>query len=453
MADVFISYSRKDIEFAQRIHHELEARDRQPWVDWQDIPPTSEWLDEVYAGIQEADTFLFIISPDSVVSEICILEIEHAIQHNKRLVPVVWRDVEDDQVHSAMSAHNWVFLREEDDFEANVELLISALDTDLDYVREHTRLLTLAIEWDKNQRRRSAVLRGQELQTAEGWLRQSGSKDPQPTELHREYLIFSRTAVDRLQRLVISSVTVAFVLMMGVSVFAFYQRNQSEKQRREADAQRQLAEKTTRIATAQSLAAFALAEMETAPELSLLLATESVKTMYDVNDPVLPLSNTVLHQMIIKSRVRLTLKGHEDGIRSAAYSPDGHQIVTSSADYTAKVWDANTGQELLTLKGHEGIVASARYSADGARIVTASGDRTAKVWDAQTGKELFTLEGHDDWLISAAYSPDGKRIATAGRHGIVQVYTTDMDELLQMAESRVTRQLTVEEKEKYGVLD
>ena len=74
MADVFISYSRKDIEFAQRIHQELEARDRQPWVDWQDIPPTSEWLDEVYAGIQAADTFLFIISPDSVVSEICTLE-------------------------------------------------------------------------------------------------------------------------------------------------------------------------------------------------------------------------------------------------------------------------------------------------------------------------------------------------------------------------------------------
>ena len=168
MSDVFISYSRKDIQFAQRIHHELEARGRQPWVDWQDIPPTAEWLDEVYASIQAADTFLFIISPDSVVSEICTLEIEHAIQHNKRLVPVVWRDVEDHQVHQVMSAHNWVFLREEDDFEANFELLIGALDTDLDYVREHTRLLTLAIEWDKNQRRRSASLRGQELKTAEG---------------------------------------------------------------------------------------------------------------------------------------------------------------------------------------------------------------------------------------------------------------------------------------------
>ena len=59
----------------------------------------------------------------------------------------------------------------------------------------------------------------------------------------------------------------------------------------------------------------------------------------------------------------------------------------------------------------------------------------------------------DSWVYSAGYSPDGKRIATAGRDGIVQIYTTDMDELLQIAESRVTRQLTAEEREKYGVLD
>ena len=85
-----------------------------------------------------------------MVSEICILEIEHAIQHNKRLVPVVLYDVEDDQVHFAMLAHNWVFLREKDNFDANFELLMDTLDTDLEYVKEHPRLLTCAIEWDQN---------------------------------------------------------------------------------------------------------------------------------------------------------------------------------------------------------------------------------------------------------------------------------------------------------------
>jgi len=52
-----------------------------------------------------------------------------------------------------------------------------------------------------------------------------------------------------------------------------------------------------------------------------------------------------------------------------------------------------------------------------------------------------------------SYSPDGKRIASVGGGGIVQIYTTDMGELLQIAESRVTRQLTAGEKERYGILD
>ena len=285
MADVFISYSRKDIEFAQRIHQELEARDREPWVDWQDIPPTSEWLDEVYAGIQEADTFLFIISPDSVVSEICTLEIEHAIQHNKRLVPVVWHDVEDDQVHSAMSARNWIFLRQEDDFEAGLELLIGALDTDLVYIREHTRLLTRAIEWHDNDKRRSDVLRGPDLTAAEGWLAISHSMEPRSTDLHGDYIAFSRATVNRLQRLIYSAITVAFAIVLGLAFFAFQQRNQAQK--------------TARASKSQALAAFALMEVDKDTELSILLSTESVKTTYKADGIVLPVSKAVLRQSIL----------------------------------------------------------------------------------------------------------------------------------------------------------
>ena len=99
--------------------------------------------------------------------------------------------------------------------------MIDALDTDLEYVKEHTRLLTRAIEWDENNRTRGLALSKQELQVAERWLTQGLSTEPKPTDLHSEYVDFSRTAVNRFQRLMISSVTVAFVLMMGVSVFVF----------------------------------------------------------------------------------------------------------------------------------------------------------------------------------------------------------------------------------------
>jgi len=89
---------------------------------------------------------------------------------------------------------------------------------------------------------------------------------------------------------------------------------------------------------------------------------------------------------------------------------------------------------------------SAVYSPDGQWIMTASWDGTARGWDAQTGTELFTLTGHRNYLMSAIYSPDGKRIVTAGDDRIFQIYTTDMGELLPIAESRVTRQRTAEEK-------
>ena len=70
MSDVFISYSRRDIDFVRYLFDQLTTHDREAWADWQDIPPTADWLAEIYSGIEAANTFLFVISPDSVTSEI-----------------------------------------------------------------------------------------------------------------------------------------------------------------------------------------------------------------------------------------------------------------------------------------------------------------------------------------------------------------------------------------------
>jgi WD40 repeat protein/serine/threonine protein kinase len=86
-----------------------------------------------------------------------------------------------------------------------------------------------------------------------------------------------------------------------------------------------------------------------------------------------------------------TLHGHRSPIESVAFSADGRRMITGSQDKTAKVWDTETGRELLTLTGHTEAVAAAVFSPDGHRIVTASWDDTAKIWDAATGQELLTL--------------------------------------------------------------
>ena len=94
MPDVFISYSRRDLEFVRRLDASLVARGKDVWVDWQDILPTAEWLEEVFEGIESSDNFLFVISPDSLTSEVCTRELGHALEQRKRLVPVLHRDAD-----------------------------------------------------------------------------------------------------------------------------------------------------------------------------------------------------------------------------------------------------------------------------------------------------------------------------------------------------------------------
>src|SRR3712207_2344929 len=76
--DVFVSYSRKDEPFAEAIEEALRKSDKTVWRDRKDIRPTEEWIEAIYAGIEAADNFLFVISPDSLVSDVCSLELAHA---------------------------------------------------------------------------------------------------------------------------------------------------------------------------------------------------------------------------------------------------------------------------------------------------------------------------------------------------------------------------------------
>ena len=80
-------------------------------------------------------------------------------------------------------------------------------------------------------------------------------------------------------------------------------------------------------------------------------------------------------------RLHITLTGHDSYVTSVAFSPDGQRIVSGSDDYSAKIWDVNSGKELHTLTGHYSSVESAAFSPDGQRIVSGSADKTVKIWD------------------------------------------------------------------------
>ena len=101
---------------------------------------------------------------------------------------------------------------------------------------------------------------------------------------------------------------------------------------------------------------------------------------------------------------------HQDEVFQTEFSPDGARILTASADKTAKLWDAASGKLIASFEHPDGLYHAA-FSPDGARIVTASGDHSAKLWDAASGKLVASFE-HQDTVPWAGFSPDGTRILT-----------------------------------------
>jgi WD40 repeat protein len=115
---------------------------------------------------------------------------------------------------------------------------------------------------------------------------------------------------------------------------------------------------------------------------------------------------------------------------------------------TFVAFDARTGERLTEFTGHGGLVRDLRYSGDGTVLVSVSDDFTARVWDARTGAQIEVLRT-DARLVGVAVDQTGSRVATVDGDGVVRVWTLDLDELIDLAEARLTRGLTDAECQQY----
>ena len=129
-AKVFLSYSRKDRENAQRIADVLRERHYGVFKDTDDILPTEEWQGRLQQLIEEADT---------------------------ATIPPL------------LAKLNFIFCTERNRFQDAVDTLVSALSVDIDWIREHTRLAGLARRRSDANRPSRLLMRGRDIVDAESW--------------------------------------------------------------------------------------------------------------------------------------------------------------------------------------------------------------------------------------------------------------------------------------------
>jgi WD40 repeat protein len=403
VADVFISYARRDEEFVERLREALAENGKDVWVDREDIGPAVEWRREIELGIEGADIFAFVITPDALRSEPCRREREYAVEKNKRIVPLLRREPDGLAVPDELASRNYIFFRTDDEFAPGFASLLAAIDGLPEWARAHTRLLERAEEWEHGDRDASLLLRGSELRDAERWLSEQGAhKEPQPTPLQAEYIVASRNAATRRQRITIAAVLGALAIAVGLAIIALLQRSEALRQ--------------AEVAQSRELASAAIAQLEADPELSVLLAERAAS--------ITPTSEAerALRRALALSHVEVALRGHAAWIAHAAFSPDGERVVTASRDGRGGLWQASTGENIAWLEGHRGRVTWATFSDDGELIATASRDGTARIWDGSTGQQRARLDGHTDDVTRVAFSPNGRRLLTAGKDATARIW-------------------------------
>jgi len=191
--EMFISYSRKDGDFARQLNTRLQEASKTTWFDQESISSGVDFEQEIFKGIDGADNFVFLLSPEAMKSKYCQREVDYAVKRGKRIITVLHCQTDPETMPQALQVINWIDF-ENQTFNTSFQELIQELELDREHVRQHTILQQKATEWLEHDKNPDFLLNAPTYKKAEQWREQaiSGKKQPPITAGQEELIQQSR---------------------------------------------------------------------------------------------------------------------------------------------------------------------------------------------------------------------------------------------------------------------
>ena len=233
-------------------------------------------------------------------------------------------------------------------------------------------------------------------------------------EDERQYLEASialrRRAANRL-RMVMVGLAAFSLVALALALFALDRQAQ-------AVTARELADQEAQISRSRELAMLALTNQDQL-DLSLLLSVEALRSANTFEA-----RNSLLTSLQASPHLVAFLHGHQDGVRTVQFSPDGRLLASGGRDNAIYLWDVETKSLAApAITGNSGWINSLSFSPDGRVLASTSEDGTVRMWDVTSGQPIGEpLRGHAGAVRSVTFSPDGRFLASAGADNLVLLW-------------------------------
>jgi hypothetical protein len=216
MTDIFICHDTQDRDIRNSVIQSLSRYAKTCWTHDRDIRKGFDYECAIEHGIENADNFFYFISPHAVASEYCQRELAHALQYNKRIVPLLIAPTPESAIPEVLRLLQYVDFTDnrcQADYDSNIDEILNILKHEQAYYKQHKTLLVRALKWERESRNPVFLLRGHNLENAKTWLRLSDKREQHPPlALHQQFIAESEAAKGQL----------------GTEVFLSYSRKDSD---------------------------------------------------------------------------------------------------------------------------------------------------------------------------------------------------------------------------------